>query len=85
MTQNSSRFFDEIAKMMSNASGVAQGFRREIDTLVQAQVERVLNNLNVVKREDFDVVRDMAEKARAENEALAQRLSALEQRLSDKA
>ncbi|HMT15020.1 MAG TPA: accessory factor UbiK family protein [Aestuariivirga sp.] len=85
MTQNSSRFFDEIAKMMSNASGVAQGFRREIDTLVQAQVERVLNNLNVVKREDFDVVRDMAEKARAENEALAQRLDALEQRLSDKA
>lgn len=84
MTQNSSRFFDEIAKMMSNASGVAQGFRREIDTLVQAQVERVLNNLNVVKREDFDVVRDMAEKARAENEALAQRLGALEQRLSDK-
>lgn len=80
MTQNSSRFFDEIAKMMSNASGVAQGFRREIDTLVQAQVERVLNNLNVVKREEFDVVRDMAEKAREENEKLAGRIAELEQR-----
>lgn len=82
MTQNSSRFFDEIAKMMSNASGMAQGFRREIDTLVQAQVERVLNNLNVVKREEFDVVRDLAEKARAENDALAARIVELEQRLS---
>lgn len=80
MTQNSSRFFDEIAKMMSNASGVAQGFRREIDTLVQAQVERVLNNLNVVKREEFDVIRDMAEKAREENEKLASRIAELEQR-----
>jgi hypothetical protein len=82
MTQNSSRFFDEIAKMMSNASGMAQGFRREIDTLVQAQVERVLNNLNVVKREEFDVVRDLAEKARTENDALAARIAELEQRLS---
>jgi BMFP domain-containing protein YqiC len=48
---------------------------------VQGQVERVLNNLNVVKREEFDVVKDMAEKARSENEALAARIAALESQL----
>jgi BMFP domain-containing protein YqiC len=82
MNTTSSKFFDELAKMMSNASGAAQGVRKEVDNLVQAQVERVLNNLNMVKREEFDVVRDMAEKARSENEALAKRLAELESKLT---
>jgi BMFP domain-containing protein YqiC len=78
MNTTSSRFFDELAKLMTNASGAAQGMRKEVDTLMQTQVERVLNNLNVVKREEFDVVRDMAEKARLENEKLAARLAEVE-------
>ena len=78
----SSRFFDELAKLMTNAAGAAQGVRKEVDSLVQAQVERVLNNINVVKREEFDVVRDMAEKARAENERLEKRIAELETRLT---
>jgi BMFP domain-containing protein YqiC len=82
MNATSSRFFDELAKLMTNAAGAAQGVRKEIDSLVQSQVERVLNNLNVVKREEFDVVRDMAEKARAENERLEKRITELEGRLS---
>jgi BMFP domain-containing protein YqiC len=82
MTTTSSRFFDELAKLMTNAAGAAQGVRREIDALVQSQVERVINNLELVKREEFDVVRDMASKAREENERLAQRLSELESKLS---
>jgi BMFP domain-containing protein YqiC len=82
MTATSSRFFDELAKLMTSATGAAQGARKEIDNLVQAQVERVLNNINVVKREEFDVVRDMAEKARAENERLEKRIADLEAKLN---
>ncbi len=81
MSQNNSRFFDEMAKFMSNAAGAAQGLRKEIDQMVQTQVERVLNNLNVVRREDFEVVRDMAEKARTENASLATRVAELEKKL----
>ena len=81
MTTTSSRFFDELAKLATNAAGAAQGVRREIDTLVKAQVERVLNDVGVVKRDDFDVVRDMAQKAREENDRLAQRIADLESRL----
>jgi len=80
MNTTSSKFFDELAKLMTNAAGAAQGVRKELDSLVQSQVERVLNNLNVVKREEFDVVRDMAEKARAENERLEKRIAELETR-----
>jgi BMFP domain-containing protein YqiC len=85
MSATSTRIFDEVAKLMTNAAGAAQGVRKEIDTLVQTQVERVLNNLNVVKREEFDVVRDMAEKARLENERLEKRLADLEAKLSQQA
>lgn len=82
MTATSSRFFDEIAKLMTNATGAAQGVRKELDGLVQGQVERVLNNMSLVKREEFDVVRDMAEKARQENERLEKRLAELESKLT---
>jgi BMFP domain-containing protein YqiC len=82
MTATSSKFFDELAKLMTSATGAAQGVRKEVDGLVQGQVERVLNNMNMVKREEFDVVRDMAEKARQENERLEKRLAELESKLS---
>lgn len=82
MTATSSRFFDEISKLMTNATGAAQGVRKEVDGLVQAQVERVLNNVKVVKREEFDVVRDMVEKARIENERLEKRIAELEAKLA---
>ena len=64
MTTTQSRFFDELAKLMTNAAGAAQGVRREIDTLIQAQMERLLNNMELVKREEFEVVKAMASKAR---------------------
>lgn len=82
MPATSSRFFDELAKLMTSATGAAQGVRKEVDTLVQTQVERVLNNLNMVKREEFDVVREMAEKARMENDKLEKRLAELETKLN---
>ena len=82
MPTTNSRFFDEVSKLMTGAAGAAQGVRKEVDTLVQTQVERVLNNLNIVKREDFEVVKDMAEKARLENAKLEARIAELEKKFS---
>jgi BMFP domain-containing protein YqiC len=81
MTTTQTRFFDELAKLMTNAAGAAQGVRREIDTLVQAQMERLLNNMDLVKRDEFEAVKAMAQKAREENDALSARLQTLEARL----
>jgi BMFP domain-containing protein YqiC len=81
MTSPSSRFFDELAKVMTNAAGAAQGARREVDNLVRAQIERVLADIQVVQREEFDVVRDIASMARTENEALRARVAELEARI----
>jgi len=81
MSTTSSRFFDELAKLATNAAGAAQGVRREIDTLVKSQVERVLNDLNVVQREEFEATRAMAEKAREENDRLSARIAELEKKL----
>ena len=81
MTQTSNRFFDEIGRLMNDAAGAAQGVKREVDTLMRNQAERILRDLDLVKREEFDVVRDMARLAREENEALKARIAALEARL----
>jgi BMFP domain-containing protein YqiC len=80
MTQTNSRFFDEIARMMNDAAGVASGVRREIETVVRNQADRILRDLDVVKREEFEAVKEMARLAREENEALKARIAALETR-----
>jgi BMFP domain-containing protein YqiC len=82
MTQTTNRFFDEIARLMNDAAGVASGVRREFDTVVRNQADRVLRDLDVVKREEFEAVKDMARLAREENEALKARIAALEARLA---
>ena len=81
MTQTSSRFFDEIGRLMNDAAGVAQGVRREFDTVVRTQAERILRDLDVVSREEFEAVKEMARLAREENEALKARIAALEAKL----
>lgn len=78
MTQTSNRFFDEMARLMNDAAGVAQGVRREFDTLLRTQAERILRELDMVKREEFEAVKDMARLAREENETLKARVAALE-------
>ena len=80
MAQTSSRFFDEIARLMNDAAGVAQGVRREFDTLFKTQAERWLHDLDLVKREEFEAVKDMARLAREENDALKARIAVLEQK-----
>ncbi len=78
MVQTTNRFFDEVARLMNDAAGVAQGVRREFETLFRTQAERWLRDLDLVKREDFEAVKDMARIAREENEALKARVGALE-------
>src|ERR1700720_4714742 len=81
MTQTTNRFFDEIARLMNDAAGVASGVRREFDTVFRNQADRILRDLDVVKREEFEAAKDMARQAREENQALQARIAALEAKL----
>ena len=81
MTQTSNRFFDEVARLMNDAAGVAQGIKREVDTMFKTQAEKWLRDLDLVKREEFEAVKDMARLAREENEVLRTRIAALEAKL----
>jgi BMFP domain-containing protein YqiC len=76
------RLLDEFARLFTDAAGAAQGVRREVEQAFRAQAERLLNSMEVVQREEFEAVRDMAVKARAENKALAARIDALEAKLA---
>ena len=81
MTQTSNRILDEMARLMNDAAGVAQGVRREFDTVAKNQIERILRDLDVVRRDEFEAVKEMARLAREENEALKARIAALEAKL----
>ncbi|PZO02123.1 MAG: hypothetical protein DCF30_05785 [Hyphomicrobiales bacterium] len=78
MVTTSSRILDDIARLATDAAGAAQGVRREVETVVRTQIERLLRELDVVTREEFEAVREMALLAREENDKLAARLAALE-------
>ena len=82
MTQTSNSLFDEFARLVTDATGVAQGLKREIDTMVKTQAERFLADMDLVRRDEFEVVREMASAARAENERLTARLAELEEKLA---
>jgi BMFP domain-containing protein YqiC len=81
MTQTTNRFFDEIGRLMNDAAGAAQGMKREVDSVIRAQAEKILNDLDIVKREEFEAVKEMARLAREENEALKARIAVLEGKL----
>src|SRR5262249_28106233 len=81
MTQTNNRFFDEIGRLMNDAAGAAQGVKREVDALWRNQAEKILRDLDIVKREEFEAVKDMARLARGENEALKDRSSVPEGKL----
>ena len=74
------RIFDDVAKLVSDAAGMAQGVRREAETIIKTQLERLLASMDVVTREEFEAVRDLAAAARDENETLKARIAALEQK-----
>ena len=82
MTQTSNRILDEVAKVMTDAAGVAQGVRREVEGAVRAQAERFVGDMDLVKREDFDIAKDMAARALDRLDAIEERLTALETRLA---
>ncbi|MFZ1813613.1 MAG: accessory factor UbiK family protein [Rhizobiaceae bacterium] len=85
MNQGSNRIFDEFAKLMTDAAGAAQGLKREAETVFRSQAERFLADMDLVRRDDFEAVKEMASLARAENEALKKRIEALEAQLSGSA
>lgn len=82
MTQTTNRLFDELAKLMTDAAGAAHGVRGEFERVMRSQAERILGELDVVQREEFEAVKLMAQKAREENERLETKIKGLEARLN---
>lgn len=73
----SSKFFDDLGRLMNDAASVADGVRREVETAVKAQMERVVNDLDLVKREDYDALREHVNTQGEEIDALRRELEAL--------
>jgi BMFP domain-containing protein YqiC len=77
MAQARSRLFDNVGRMMNDAAGVADGVRREVESMVRAQAERFVMDMNLVKREDYDALRELVQTQSAELRALKAEVAAL--------
>ncbi|WP_336486464.1 accessory factor UbiK family protein [Methylobacterium nigriterrae] len=83
--QTSNRLFDDFARIMTDAAGAAQGVRREAETMVRGQIERLIRDMDIASREEVDVLRDLVTTLRTQNDALAARVTALEAKLGPEA
>lgn len=79
--QKDSKLFDDIARMATGAAGSFLDIRREVESSLSVHLERLIRKMNLVTREEFETVRMMAERARAEQEKLAERLDAFEKKM----
>lgn len=79
--QSQNRFFDDLARVAAGAAGAVSGVKGEIESRLRAQLERVLAGMDLVSRDEFEAVKAMAAKARAEQEDMARRVAELEARL----
>jgi BMFP domain-containing protein YqiC len=82
MTQSSNRIFDELARFATDAAGAAQGVRKEVESVVRSQFERLIKDMDVATREEVEVLREMVVAAREENEKLEARVKELEGKLA---
>ena len=80
--QTNNRFFDDLARVASGAASTLAGVRQELDAMVRQRFERLISDMDLVTRDEFEAVKATAANARAEQEALAKRLAALEEALS---
>jgi len=76
--QTDNRILDDLAKLATNAVGAATAVRQEVEARIKAQLERLLVDMNLVTRDDYEAVKEMAAKARAEQESLTERVARLE-------
>ena len=81
--QTRDKFFDDLSQLLTNAAGMAQGMKTEAETALRSRFERWLAEVSIVSRDEFDAVREMAAKAREENERLAARIAELEAKLAE--
>ena len=82
MENSRGRIFDDFTRLMNDAAGMAQGVRREAETMVRTQAGKILSTMDVVSREEFEAVREMATLAREQNTKLEARIAALEEKLN---
>ena len=81
--QTGKRVLDDLARVASGAAGAAGAVRDEMESMVRDRLQSLLDSMDLVRREDFEAVQEMAQNARMEQERLEARVAALEARLAE--
>jgi BMFP domain-containing protein YqiC len=82
--QTQSSVFDDLARLMTGAMGMAQGMGEEARSFMRSQADRFVAEMDLVGRDEFEAVKQLASEARAEADALRERVAALEAALKER-
>ena len=82
--QKDNKFFEDVARLASGAAGGFMEMKREIEAIVNAQLEKLLQKMNLATREELDTMQGMLTKAREEQEEIKKRLEKLEKAIPEK-
>jgi len=82
MTQTSNRLLDELERLMTDAVGATQGVRREVEAMMRSRAERLIEQMDLVHREDFEAMRQLAQTTREDLDTLTTRLAKIEAQLA---
>tara|TARA_B100000900_G_scaffold338260_1_gene300365 strand:- start:920 stop:1201 length:282 start_codon:yes stop_codon:yes gene_type:complete len=81
MSESSSKLFSKLTEILSETAGAASGVKKEIEIIVKSQVEKILNDFEVVQRDEFEVIKEMLIKEKEKNEDLEKKLIELEKKI----
>ncbi len=81
MSQSSSNLFSKLTEILSETAGAASGVKKEIEIIVKSQVEKLLNDFEVVQRDEFDLIKEMLIKEREKSTLLEKKLNEIEKKL----
>ena len=82
MSTGPTRMFEDMARLAGSAAGMASGLGAELQTMIRHQAERMVRELDLVHREEFEAMAELAANSKAEAEALAERVAKLEEALT---
>ena len=83
MQDRNNRLFEDISRIAGGALGAAGGVKADVEAMIRTQAAKLVDELDLVRREEFEAAREMAAKARAEQDVMATRMSALEARITE--
>ncbi|SVE37032.1 uncharacterized protein METZ01_LOCUS489886, partial [marine metagenome] len=67
---NKSKILSDLSKMAVDAMSTFSGVRKEVEIIVSLRVNKIINKMKLVRRDEFEVLKKLVQKLLIENKKL---------------